>query len=307
MILNSTKKPLKSYFEDYINECEYIKRLRPATIASYKEVFNNFQNYLPEIQYLEDLIPSLVTKFFFRKPDQGTLKISSLRTYYNKLCAFFNWLETYDHIPRGSLTKKIPKPPNPNYEDEKALSESQISQIESSIITNRINQPFLRKRDQLILNILIYTGVRRGELLGIRVCDIDFENRTLHIQGSSSKSKKSRILPINPTLFMHIRDYITIRNDKKIQSEFLLVSPNTLKPYTIHGLKFWVKHYKSCSGVKFHLHQFRHTFACALAKSNADITSIKSLLGHSSLSMTERYLRSITALSARSFVDDLKF
>ncbi|MCI5108424.1 MAG: tyrosine-type recombinase/integrase, partial [Candidatus Pacebacteria bacterium] len=77
------------------------------------------------------------------------------------------------------------------------------------------------------------------------------------------------------------------------------VSKNGDRGLSEGGLIHWVRKYKKLSGVNFHLHKFRHTFACNLGTQNVSAIKVQKLMGHEDLRMTQRYLRSMT-------VDDLR-
>lgn len=312
-----SSKNLHQLFEQYITSCQYGKQLRPQTLKSYRDVYQTFKRVMPEIQTLDDLHPIVITEFFKRistrerkvgnKMMKTGVKTSTIKTYYNKLIAFFRWLEHLNHIEKGALTDKIPKPPNPTYQDDKTLTSEQVSRIISSIALNCSDDIFGYKRDLLIINLFIYTGIRKRELLSLRIKDIDFESKTIFINGKTSKSKKNRTIPLHPTLIHVLKSYLKELKKKRSYSSSLIVSTRTLKPFTQHGLKHWVERYKSLSGVRFHVHQTRHTFACALAQQNASISSIMKVLGHSSIRTTEIYLRSINTEDSRDYIDKLSF
>ena len=113
------------------------------------------------------------------------------------------------------------------------------------------------------------------------------------IKRDTSKSRKVRYIPIHPTLLLHLKDYIAERNKREYRTHYLLVSSTVDRGLTPHGLKHWVDNMKKKTGVDFHLHQFRHAFACNLARKDVNAFKIQKLLGHSSLNMTMTYLRSI--------------
>ena len=301
---------IRDCFDQYLSECEYTKRLSSHTMSSYRDVMKNFLKVMPEINTPLDLHPYLVHEFFKRlgkraKRNDREIRVSTIRTYFNKLQVFFNWLEMNDLVEKGSLTSKIIKPPNPKYLDEKALSNAQVSKIIASIALHNTDNDEQLKRDLAIIKTLQYSGIRKGELLGLRVQDVDFIQKTLFINSDTSKSKKSRYIPLHYSLRTALKFYLQTRASKNITSEYLFVSIKRDAPLTRQGMKYWVKKYKRLSGVNFHLHQFRHTFACNLAIQGTAIISIKNLLGHATTQMTERYLRSIKTEDARSHIDSL--
>ncbi len=303
---------LQYIFNLYISECQYTKCLRSETLKSYREVFATFQKIMPEISSLEDITPNIFNIFFKRLSNRKRIvgvnqiktgvKASTIRTYYNKLIAFVRWLENNGYLKQYSVSSKVVKPVSPVYDDYKILSEGEMGKIITAIITHSNNYLHLR-RDLLILGLFVYTGIRKGELLSLRIQDIDLQKRILHINGRTSKSKKSRFIPIHFNLEGYLKDYLQERKSLCFTSEFLIISTKEDKGLSTHGLKSWVTKYNRLSGVKFHMHQFRHTFACTMARNNADFVSIMRVLGHSSYKMTERYLRSIRSEDSRKYID----
>ena len=144
-----------------------------------------------------------------------------------------------------------------------------------------------------MVSLLLFCGLRRGELISLQVRDIDLESRKILIKKETSKSNMNRTLPIHSILFMHLKDYLQERKKLGLTTGFLFVSRNGDQKLTEHGLKHWVKNLRKKSGVRFHLHQFRHTFACKLADVNVSALKIQKLMGHSDIRMTMKYTRSL--------------
>ncbi len=310
------EQELDTVFKIYLSEGEYIRRLSKHTIKGYSEVYLTFKKIVPEVRSIEDLHPHLIQEFFkrlgtrVRKVGAQTkvgIKASTTSTYYNKLMVFFRWLEERGYVKEHYLTQSIRRPPTPIYDDEKALTNEEVSKIIASISLKTVENSFLNKRDIAIISTLLYTGIRRGELLGLRIQDIDFEQKQVFVNHATSKSKANRYIPLHPTLHYHLKEYLKELRKCKYSCEYLYVSSKSDNGLTKEGLRHWVKRYKVRSGVPFHLHRFRHTFACGLAKNGADLISIMKLLGHTSTRMTERYLRSINTKDASIYLQKLTF
>ncbi len=307
---------LKRLFEQYITECMYTKRLSKKTIKGYQEVFSTFQKIVPEVTALNELNSQSIAEFFKRisvrkrviaKQVLIGVKVSTTSTYYNKLMAFIRWLELNDYLKKGSVSEKVPKPPIPKYTDERALSPDEVFNFSTAIDTHQSKDMLALKRDQAIISILIYSGLRRGELLGLKVKDVNFESNMIFVNHLTSKSRYDRYIPMHPKLKSILIAYLTERRQRGITCEALIVSYRRQTAFTEHGMKHWVKKYKKLSGVAFHLHRCRHTFACNLAKAGADVTTIMKLLGHTTIRMTERYLRSIKTEDSRVYIEKLPF
>lgn len=272
-------------------------RRRPQTIRSYRETFLLFSNLMPEVTKTHHLSTIKVNEFFKRlqtrqrsvgKHTKSGLKDSTIATYWSKLNTFLVYLESnglIDKNPLASITK-----PKAHYDNKPALKKQEIEQIYTCILLNSYST-FLLKRDTAMVSILFFTGIRKSELLALHVRDVDLDRNILTIRGATSKSKRTRLIPINPILRIHLKDYLNER--RRIKSEYLLVSSTTGNQLTQHGIKKWVVRLRKNSGVYFHLHQFRHTFACNLAKNNISLPNLQRLMGHVDLRMTERYVRSL--------------
>ncbi len=306
------KKDLQQLFKEYTEEREYSSGLRPQTLKSYKEVFKHFTTTMYEVKNVEDLTTEMMNVFFKRiktrtrivgrnTPKVG-LAHSTIKTYANKMNAFCEWLIVRNYMKENPL--KTIKIPYPEYTDSRALSNEDIVKIISAVSLHPENT-LIFKRDTMMLYLLFYCGLRKGELIGLRVIDVDREKRLLIVRPETSKSKKTRYVPINPTLLFHINEYIQERNNKGYKTSSLIVSSSRDEGLTTHGVKHWVKKLIKTSGVKFHIHRFRHSFACNLAKGNTGISKIQKVMGHADPRMTSSYLRSIKAEDCRDDIDRL--
>ena len=315
-VMSDKKKhdALRPLFDDFIRECKYTHRRRPETLRGYEAVFSTFLKLCPQAS-LDTLTPQTITQFFEtlqtrqRVVGKGTVtqgvKDSTVGTYSSKLFSFFTWLVKEGHLPKNPLegVKRV----YPVYDDNKMLRKNEVQKIRAAIEL-RLNNLLQVKRDRAILSILLFCGLRREELLGLNVMDVDLERRQLKVKAETSKSKRTRTLPINRELHMLIEDYLEERRrQKKYTTPSLIVSLMGDSGLTKDGLKHWVDNLKRLSGVRFHVHQFRHTFACNAYMKCKDPLAIQHLLGHADLRMTTGYLRSFRVSDFDSVMDSLSF
>ena len=210
---------------------------------------------------------------------------------------FFVWLVRHNHIMESPL-KNI-KAPRPNYDDFRRLENDKINRIYSAVL--RCSQtPLMIRRDTMMVSILLFCGLRRGELISLQVRDIDQMKNQITVRGETSKSKKTRVLAMHPTLAMHVKDYLAER--KNLQTEMLIVTTKSDRGFSRHGLQHWVNRLIKTSGVRFHLHQFRHTFACKLCEADVNVFKVQKMMGHVDIAMTMRYARS---LRTQDMADDI--
>lgn len=295
------EKTLVQFVDDYLKECQYSTRLSPQTIRAYKSLLFVFVSIMPEISSPQFLTPELLTEFFKRLQSRDRkvgnhyskrgVTDNTILTYWRKLSVFFNWLHAQQIITVNPLRKL--RPPRLFPSGKRALEEEEIKRLYASV-TLHANSIIEFRRDTVMISLFAFCGLRRNEFLSLEITDLDFVRHLITVKGVTSKTKRSRLIPIHPTLLLHLKDYITERNKCGYKTHKLIVSTKKDAGLTTHGLKFWVKNLSKKSGVKFHVHQFRHFFACNLATKDVNAVKIQKLLGHSSLNMTMTYLQSIS-------------
>ena len=143
-------------------------------------------------------------------------------------------------------------------------------------------------RDRFIIELLYVTGIRRGEIIKIKNCDIDKTSKTLRVIG---KRNKERLIPLSDKTLVKLGNYIKIRNTTiENKSPFLFVKKdgNPIYPSMIYNIVN--KNLDKIQTLaKKSPHTLRHSFATEMLNNGAEITSVKEILGHSSLSSTEIY------------------
>lgn len=290
---------LQQLFKEFAVECQYSRKLRPETVRGYKAVFALFLRIMPEVCNLETLTPEMLNEFFRRietrqrivgkKPTSGVRK-STIKTLWSKLNVFFVWLRIRGLIIESPLAHI--RPPHVSYDDFRRLQDHEINKIYSAIARHS-SSSLMSRRDTMMVSLLLFCGVRKGEFISLQVKDIDLYKNEITVRGETSKSKKTRVLKLHPTLALHIREYLKERNAHNLKTENLIVTTKKDQGLTRHGLHHWVKSLITKSGVKFHLHQFRHTFACKLCEANVNVFKVQKMMGHTDVAMTMKYARSM--------------
>lgn len=204
-------------------------------------------------------------------------KISSLQAYYKFL------------LKIGEITAS-PLAKHRALKTEKKV-EVPFSESEMELILTEIpfEEGFEGERDKLIVELLYATGMRRAELVNLKLADIDLTNHTLKVLG---KRNKERIMPMLPSTVRQIKAYLELRAGLEYAHEtpYLLLTKEGLKIYETLVYRTINKYFSLVSPkVKKSPHILRHTFATHLLNRGADLNSVKELLGHSSLASTQVY------------------
>jgi len=304
------KRDLQEFFDEYIHECEFSRRLRNETLRGYKQTFATFIKLMPDAS-LKTISPSFMTNFFKileqrkRMVGKGIIKTgvkkSTIATYWSKLNNFFDWLKLKKLIRSNPFSEM--QYPTPVYEDRKFLKKEEVEKIISAIITNSNNNILIFKRNLVIVHLLLFCGLRREELLLLQVRDLDLERRIITIRAETSKIPRTRYLPLHSQLILYLKDYLKER--RHLTTSYLIVSSARDDMLSYDGLHHLVLKLKRCSGVKFHLHQFRHTFAVNFLKSSNNIAKLKQLMGHTDIRMTLVYLRCLPTDEMREDIENM--
>ncbi len=276
----------KAAFQDYL---QLEKKYSPHTVIAYINDVVTFESFIKSEFDSDDLLEvnySLIRSWIVALVDNEisntsvNRKIASLKSYYKFLLK----------------TKQIEVSPLLKHKSLKAPKTLQIpfSEKELDEVLHQIKYPdgFEGVRDKLIIDLFYSTGIRRTELIHLKMINIDLSNATLKVLG---KRNKERILPLLPIITNQFKLYLTERAylERITDSEYFFV---TLKGVKMNDSLVYrlINHYLSSVSekVKKSPHILRHTFATHLLNNGADLNSVKELLGHSSLASTQIYTQS---------------
>ena len=160
-------------------------------------------------------------------------------------------------------------------------------QMQKLLREETFENDFEGKRDLLILDLFYSTGIRLSELINIKLNDFNLKNRVLKVLG---KRNKERVVPLTTELICSIDKYMPFREDKHVETDFLLITSGGKKMYPSLVYKIVNQRLSTVTSLaKKSPHVLRHTFATHMLNNGADLNSIKELLGHANLSATEVY------------------
>ncbi|MFM2009652.1 MAG: hypothetical protein RLZZ479_42 [Bacteroidota bacterium] len=204
-------------------------------------------------------------------------KMASLKAYY-KFLLKTKQIETSPLLKHKSLKtpKKIQIP----------FSEKEVDAV-LMYMQNPVG--FEAVRDKLIVDLLYTTGMRRTELIHLKLANVNFGASTIKVLG---KRNKERIIPILPLINCQLESYLKERNGLEIiiDYEYFFLSKKGVKINESFVYRLINSYFSSVSEkVKKSPHILRHTFATHLLNNGADLNSVKELLGHSSLASTQVY------------------
>ena len=156
-------------------------------------------------------------------------------------------------------------------------------------------------KHRLILGVLYGCGLRSYELCNLKLCDIDFDRKTVFIP--KKKGKVDRYLPLSQYLIRGLKKYIETENPHLYLFNSQVTNEGKPRGLTTNGIGWIIKENRSKIGSnkKITAHMLRHSFATHLLEYGVDLVSLKELLGHAHIEMTLTYLHVANLPSSAKF------
>ncbi|TDI68397.1 MAG: integrase [Bacteroidetes bacterium] len=216
-------------------------------------------------------------------------KISSLKSYYKFLLK----------------TKQIEENPLAKHKALKMSRKLQVpfseKEIDDVIQLLSEEKGFEGLRNRLIVELFYATGIRRAELVNLKISQVSISEKTIKVLG---KRNKERIIPLLPSIELTLNQYLREREELSIieDEEFLLLSKKGIKIYETLVYRVINSYFsKASEKVKRSPHILRHSFATHLLNEGADLNAVKELLGHASLASTQVYTHNSMAQLKRVY------
>ena len=269
------------YEEEFLNYLKNIRLYSKKTVASYEYDLKDYALFLEKnnltIKDDNDKTLKLYLNYIYDKKINNksiSRHLSSLRTYYDFL--------KKENIVTENIFKNVKNPKIektiPNF-----ISHDKLNEIFTSF-----NDSDLDIRNRLVIELLYATGLRVGELVNIKIKDIDFGAQSIKVLG---KGSKERYVFYNNTTKEVLKKYLVVRKKlQKKENDYLLLNDKGTPIKEASVRKIIQTTLMKC-GIKSKItpHTFRHTFATDLLNQGLDLVNVKELLGHASLNTTSIY------------------
>ena len=279
-------------FSAFIDYLSLEKKYSPHTVTAYKKDLESFLEFaLAEFEYTEiaTVNYSVIRSWIIALVNNGVSnrsvnrKISSLKTYY-KFLLKTKQIEVSPLVKHKALktSRKVQVP----------FSEKEINEVLELL---QEAEGFEGVRNKLIVELFYTTGMRRAELVNLKMSSVSEGSKTIKVLG---KRNKERIIPLLATVIKTIEQYKAERSklEKIKDSDYLLLTTKGVKIYETLVYRVINSYFSTASEkVKKSPHILRHSFATHLLNEGADLNAVKELLGHSSLASTQVYTHSSIA------------
>jgi integrase/recombinase XerC len=301
---------MQATIDQFVKYLRYERNASPYTLAKYCCDVEQFRDFLtppgettmplPKVDHR--VVREFVSWLYDRKLERSSIarKLAALRTFF-KYCV--RERITLQNPAKLVSTPKLPKrvPRVPSAEEMNAFLDKMASGVSRSRKNSKRkrtpksdrDEQLMLKRDRAILELLYASGLRVSELVGLDVGNVDQAGQMLRVLG---KGRKERVVPFGTKArealeaYWPIRDEILAHPKMKYDPEAVFVNRRggRLTTRSVRGL---VKKYARLCNIdwRLHPHALRHAFATHLLADGADLRAIQDLLGHVSLSTTQRY------------------
>lgn len=271
---------------EFLMNCKYAKNLTEKTLKSYKSdlmLFNNFNNNDDDIK---DAILNYV-KYLLDTQH----KITTIKRYLSTIYQFINYVYRKDsqHNPIRDLDIKFKcdkiLPKTISTHEMKKLFQCLYKKSQLNVTDF---QKMQLTRDMALLDLISSTGIRIGEAASLQFNDIDLKTRLVLIHG---KGRKERIIYLScPETISNLKNWLHLRRNIINDNNYVFINRYN-NPLSIHGIEDIFRKYRDAANINPYAtpHFLRHTFATNLLSNGSDIRSVQEILGHSSISITERY------------------
>lgn len=257
------------------------KNFSPHTLLGYGEDLKEFTDFCAARKltrpqdFTLGVIRSFLASLAAGRPARNTMlrKIAALRSFARYL------------VEQGKLTqnpfKLLPAPKR-----ERLLPKFLTPEETTRLIDTAAQKGRQAARNRALFELIYSSGLRRSEVTGLKIRDVDFFNGVVKVLG---KGNKERFVPVTDAALKAIKDYLSTRQNPQPQDALFLNKNGAA--LTGDGLAFVFKNLAIQSGLarKVSPHSLRHSFATHLLNNGCDLRSLQEMLGHKSLAATQVY------------------
>ncbi|MCB2208514.1 MAG: tyrosine-type recombinase/integrase [Bacteroidetes bacterium] len=271
---------IQNFLQNISNE----KRYSVHTITAYQSDIQSFSDYLLsgyETENLNDASPQMIRSWVASLKEDG-LNSNSINRKISALKSFYKFL-----LNKGEISANPTQKIHLLKKAERLPVYIEKGQLKSYLEEGISDHNFSAVRNKLIVELLYATGMRQGELIGLKHDAIDFANKMLKVHG---KRNKERLIPLSNSTINDLSTYISLKKKTfDTTNDWLIVTDKGLKAYPKFIYRIVNRQLDGFTSTKKSPHILRHSFATHMLNNGADLNNIKELLGHSNLSATQVY------------------
>jgi integrase/recombinase XerC len=277
----------------FVEHLELERRASPHTVSAYRRDLGQLAEYLRR-QARGPASPGTVTKLALRgfvgeiavgrTSASVARKLAAVRTFFRYLVRTGHLSESpAERVGTPKVRRRLPG----------ILTEEAAAEVMTTPAAAPFGTDASRLRDRALLEVLYGAGLRVSELTGLGVSDVSFADESIRVVG---KGRKERVVPLGREAAAALRDYVAVR-PRLVHPRTGAQDPQALflgrlgRRVTTRWVQELVRRYGALGAGRsdLHPHALRHSCATHMLEGGADLRAIQEMLGHSSLSTTQRY------------------
>ena len=261
----------KNMIDSFISS-KQVEGCSEQTIRYYKEIIEKFVNSFDKS--IKQITTNEIRNYLSNYKDNSSCGSTTIDNIRRVLSSFFSWLEDEDYIIKSPV-RRI----------HKIKTAVVVKEVLTDENLERLRDECENIRDLSLIELLISTGMRVGELVNLNINSLNFEDRSCIVLG---KGNKEREVYFDAKTKLHLKEYISKRNDS---NDALFVSMR--EPHqrlSISGIELIIRTLGINSNInKVHPHKFRRTLATMAIDKGMPVEQVQKLLGHVKIETTMHY------------------
>ena len=274
--------------------------MRPKSFRSIMATVNALCVWADTVE-ITQLDCGTVRAFLYWGKEERAWEARTFRNNWQYLRSFFSWcvkqqlikINPIDGIEKPKLPQRLPR----------CLCREDIQSVVNGVRWFAWRYRFEAIRNEKMLYLLVYTGLRLQEMLDLEVPDVNLVSREILVR--QGKGQKDRIVPIHPRLLPILKNYLAERKSRRNYSRYFFTGAQSEKPISGKNVRTVCQKLSHETGIYFTPHMLRHTCARLLVEANVDVFKIKEILGHSCITTTLTYL-SVSTESLKSSISEIR-
>lgn len=277
--------------ETFCMHAHSFKANTPQTIRWYKQTLGTLLKF-DNLTDVRQMTKGVLEQWILYGRTHRKWSAKTANGYMDAISLFLDWCAKNGHISENPM-KQIERPKIP-FKVPKHLTLQQAELLLDWTKAMRWSFANERARAIAIIATFIYTGIRKTELMNLKMFDVNLETGNILVK--AGKGDKDRVIKINPRLHGYLSNYLQDREKMNRNTPYFFVSLFEDRKMSESTLKRLFDKLSKKSGIHVHPHLLRHTFAVLMLEGEADIYAVSKMLGHSRLQTTEIYLSATTKM-----------
>lgn len=246
--------------------------------------------------YPSDLTKDMFEKWFFKGRLERKWSPATFRHYHKYLNTFMKWMLKEGHVAVNHLDAV--EKPRMEQRLPRTLSKEQAELVLDAAYHYPYTYKFERYRNRAMIAVMLLAGLRRGEVLNLKLNDVSLENRSIFI--NQGKGSKDRVVPMNAKLVMILGEYLRDRRRLRKKSMYFFTAVQRDDKLGYKAIVKLVNKLRKSTKIDFSAHTLRHAFARLMLEGGCDIYTLSKIMGHAKITTTTIYLSCSNQQMAKS-------